>query len=198
VINEPMTLATDYLLALVTGGAGVLALRHAAGQSCRRWWGIAFLALALGAALGGSHHGFAIEALWRPTLMAVGAASAAMLAGSAVATTAGHARSALLGLAAAKLAAFWACVWRDDRFIWVVADTGMAFVLVGLLHALRWRRPGSRPIVAGVVLSIVAGLVQASGLDLHRHFNHNDLYHVIQAVAIVAYYRGVRLLTDRE
>ena len=196
-INDPMTLATDYLLALVTGGAGVLALRHAAGQSGRRWWGIAFLALALGAALGGTHHGFAIEALWRPTLMAVGAASAAMLAGSTLATTAGRARSALLGLAAAKLLAFWACVWRDDRFIWVVADTGMAFVLVGLLHALRWRQPGSPPIVAGVALSIAAGLVQASGLDLHRHFNHNDLYHVIQAVAMVAYYRGVRLLTDR-
>jgi hypothetical protein len=198
VISEPMTLATDYLLALVTGGAGVLALRHAAGHSCRRWWGVAFVALALGAALGGSHHGFALEALWRPTLLAVGAASAAMLAGSAFATTAGRARSALLGLAAAKLLAFGACVWGDDRFIWVVADTATAFVVVGLLHALRWGEPGSRPILAGVALSIVAGLVQASGLDLHRHFNHNDLYHVIQAVAIAAYYRGVRLLSDRE
>ena len=80
----------------------------------------------------------------------------------------------------------------------MVADTATAFVVVGLLHALRWREPGSRPILAGVALSIVAGLVQASGLDLHRHFNHNDLYHVIQVVAIVAYYRGVRLLSDRE
>ena len=197
-INEPMTLATDYLLALVTGGAGVLALRHAAGQACRRWWGVAFLALALGAALGGTYHGFGVEALWRPTTMAVGLAAAAMLGGSAIATTAGRARAALLGLAAAKLALFWACVWRDDRFIWVVADTGMAFVLVGLLHALRFRQPGSPPILAGVVLSIVAGLVQASGFDLHPHFNHNDLYHVLQGVAIVVYYRGVRVLTDRQ
>lgn len=197
-INEPMTLATDYLLALVTGAAGVLALRHAAGQTCRRWWGIAFLALALGAALGGTYHGFAIEALWRPTTMAVGLAAAAMLAGSAIASTAGRARAALLGFAAAKLVLFWACVWHDDRFIWVVADTGMAFILVGLLHGLRFREPGSPPIVAGVALSIAAGLVQASGFDLLPHFSHNDLYHVIQAVAIVAYYRGVRALIDRQ
>jgi len=197
VINEPMTLATDYLLALVTGGAGVLALRRAMRQTCRRWWGIAFLALALAAALGGTHHGFGLEALWRPTTMTVGLAAAAMLAGSAYAASAGRVRAALLALAALKLAAFWACVWRDDRFIWVVADTGMAFILVGGLHALRFREAGSPPILAGVALSLVAGLVQASGLDLHPHFNHNDLYHVIQTLAIVAYYRGVRLLTDR-
>jgi hypothetical protein len=196
-ISEPMTLATDYLLALVTGGAGVLALRLAGRQRSRRSWAVAFLALALGAALGGTYHGFGIEALWRPTTMSVGVAAAAMLAGSAFATTSGRLRTVLLGLAAAKLALFWAQVWRDDRFIWVVADTGIAFVLVGLLHAIRWREPGSPPVVAGVVLSITAGLVQASGLDPHPYFNHNDLYHLIQVVAIVAYYRGVRVLTDR-
>ena len=75
---------------------------------------------------------------------------------------------------------------------------GIAFVLVGLLHVLRLRQPRSPAIVAGVVLSIAAGLVQASGLDPHPHFNHNDLYHVLQGVAIVAYYRGVRMLTDRQ
>jgi hypothetical protein len=197
VINEPVTLATDYLLALVTGGAGVLTLGLAGRQHSRRCWAVAFLALALGAALGGTYHGFGIELLWRPTVLAVGVAAAAMLAGSAFATTAGRVRTALLGLAAGKLLLFSACVWRDDRFIWVVADTGIAFVLVGLLHALRLRQPGSLPIVAGVGLSIAAGLVQASGIDLHPHFNHNDLYHVVQAVAIVAYYRGVRVLTDR-
>lgn len=51
-------------------------------------------------------------------------------------------------------------------------------------------------IVAGVALSLVAGAAQASGFDLHRHFNHNDLYHVIESVAIVAFYRGVRRMKD--
>ena len=195
-ISEPMTLATDYLLAAVTAAAGVLTLRAAHGQASRRGWAAAFMALALGAALGGSHHGFRFEPLWLPTLMVIGVASAAMLAGSAFATARGGLRTGLIVLALAKLALFWAWVWRDDRFIWVVADTGVAFALVALLHALRWRQRGSGAILAGVALSVVAGLAQASGIDLHRHFNHNDLYHLIQLVAILAYYRGARQLTD--
>jgi hypothetical protein len=195
-ISEPMTLATDYLLAAAAAVIAALVLRRAGGQDSRRWWGVAFVALALGAALGGTHHGFRLEALWKPTLLVLGVASAGMVAGSALATAPGIWRLALLALAVAKLALYWAWVWRDDRFIWVVADTGSAFVLVALLHTLCWRAPGSRWIVAGVAVSIAAAAVQASGLDLHRHFNHNDVYHLIQLVALVLYYRGVRGLRD--
>ena len=196
-ISEPMTFATDYVLAAAAAVIAVLVLRRADGEDSRRWWGVAFVALALGAALGGTHHGFRLEALWKPTLLVLGVASAGMVAGSALATAPGIWRLALLALAVAKLALYWAWVWRDDRFIWVVADTGSAFVLVALLHTLCWRAPGSRWIVAGVAVSIAAAAVQASGLDLHRHFNHNDLYHLVQLAALLAYYRGVRVLADR-
>jgi hypothetical protein len=104
----------------------------------------------------------------------------------------------LLVLALLKLAVFWVWIWRDDRFIWVVADTGIAFAVVALLHLWRFREPGARWILAGVGLSVVAGAVQASGFDLHRHFNHNDLYHVFQIAAMLAYYLGVRRLSDRK
>ena len=196
-ISEPMTLATDYVLAAAAAIIAVRVLATAGGQDARRWWGIAFIALALGAALGGTHHGFQLEALWKPTVFVLGIASAGMVAGSAMATAAGMWRIALIALAAAKLALYWLWVWRDDRFIWVVADTGSAFALVALLHLLAWRRPGSRWIVAGVAVSIAAAAVQASGIDLHRHFNHNDLYHLVQFGALLAYYRGVRVLADR-
>jgi hypothetical protein len=43
----------------------------------------------------------------------------------------------------------------------------------------------------------VAGIVQARRLALHRLFNHNDLYHVIQMVALYTFYRGGLLLVDR-
>ncbi len=43
----------------------------------------------------------------------------------------------------------------------------------------------------------LAALAQASGVALHRHFNHNDLYHVIQMAALYAFYRGGALLVDR-
>lgn len=196
-ISEPMTLATDYVLAAAAAIIAGRVLATAGGEYARRWWGIAFIALALGAALGGTHHGFRLEALWKPTVLVLGVASAGMVAGSAVATAPRTWRIALIALAAAKLALYWLWVWRDDRFIWVVADTGSAFALVALLHLLAWRRPGSRWIVAGVAVSIAAAVVQASGVDLHRHFNHNDLYHLVQLGALLAYYRGVRVLADR-
>ena len=195
-IHEPMTLATDYLLAAVSGVAGVLAFRSRAGQHCREFWAIALAALALAAAVGGTHHGFALQALWKPTVFIAGAASAAMVAGSAFATTRGVWRTGLMAFAALKLAAFWLWAWHDARFIWVVADSGIAFALVAALHAVR-RDAASGWVLAGVGLSLVAAGAQASGFDLHRHFNHNDLYHVIQIVAIVAFYRGVRRMADR-
>jgi hypothetical protein len=196
-ISEPMTLATDYLLAAVTAFLAFRLLRGTEGQSARRFWGVAFIALALAAALGGTYHGFQIEVLWKPTVWIVGLAGAGMLAGSAFATTQGHGRAALVTLAAVKLAAFWLWTWRDDRFIGVVADTAAAFALVAALHLWRWREPGSRGILAGVGVSIAAASVQASAFDIHRHFNHNDLYHLIQIAAMLAYYRGARILVDR-
>ena len=71
-ISEPMTLATDYLLALAAAVIAASVLRTAGGQDARRWWGVAFIALALGAALGGTHHGFRLEALWKPTVLVLG------------------------------------------------------------------------------------------------------------------------------
>jgi len=195
-ISEPMTLATDYLLALLTAVLAVLILRATDRQQARRLWGIAFLALALGAALGGTYHGFRLEALWKPTLYAVGLASFGMICGSAYAATRGPLRYALLAFAPLKLLAFVIWISHDDRYIRVVADTGVSFAIVALLHAFTWSRAGSPRIVGGVALSVVAAAAQASGFELHRHFNHNDLYHVLQALAMLAYYAGVRRLRD--
>ena len=194
-IHEPMTLATDYLLAAVSAWASISVLRTRERQRSRRWWGIALLALALAAAVGGTHHGFALEVLWKPTVLIAGAASAAMLAGSTYATTRGALQQSLLGLAAAKLAVFWLWTWQDPRFIWVVIDSCTAFALVALLHVLR-RDAAWAWIAGGVGLSLAAGGAQAARIDLHAHFNHNDLYHVIQLAAIVAFYRGIRRMAD--
>ena len=46
-IHEPMTLATDYLLALACGGFSVLLFRMKSAAT--GWWSIAFAAVALAA-----------------------------------------------------------------------------------------------------------------------------------------------------
>jgi len=195
-VAEPMTMATDYALAAVTGCLCFFLFKQAKKQS-RKFWGLAFAALAVAAALGGTHHGFVIEALWTPTVLAVGIASFGMLAGSAIATTAGRLRQGLIALALAKLLVYSAWMLGHDEFIYVVADTAVALLAVSILHLFDWKNSASRWMLAGVAVSLVAAAAQASGFDLHPNFNHNDLYHVVQIAAMALFYNGARRMQDR-
>ena len=49
-------------------------------------------------------------------------------------------------------------------------------------------------IVGGILLSFVGAAIQQSGVSLHQHFNHNDLFHVVQMVAFYLLYRGGKAL----
>jgi len=192
-ISEPMTLVTDYLLAGVAAWLAVLLLRNSESHNSRKCWAIAFAALALGAFLGGTWHGFVQNALlWKATVLAVGAASFGMVAGSASATLSGAARRLVLRLALVKLLVYCAWMMLRDDFIFVIIDSGVAFAAVAAFHLWKW----NGFLLGGVALSVAAALVQASGLALHAHFNHNDLYHVIQIAAVVLLYRGARRLSD--
>lgn len=182
-MSEPTTVLTDYALAAVSIFLGLKLIEKS------KLWAVAFLALALGALLGGTWHGFwQSDLLWKATTLSVGVASFGMVAGSASAVTTGGLRSALIAFAAVKLIAYAAWMLYHDDFIWVVADTASALLIVAILHA--WRFSGW--ILAGVAVSVLAGLAQASGFALHARFNHNDLYHVLQIAAMFLFYRGVR------
>jgi hypothetical protein len=183
VISEPMTVFTDYALAGVSAWLGCKLL----GSS--RFWALAFLALALAALLGGTWHGFfKSDLLWKATTLSVGVASFGMVVGSSLLTLTGTALRILVVFAAIKLLAYTAWMLGHDDFIWVIADTASALLIVGVLHL--WRLNGW--MLAGVAVSILAGVAQASGLALHEHFNHNDLYHVIQIAAMFLFYNGLK------
>jgi hypothetical protein len=50
----------------------------------------------------------------------------------------------------------------------------------------RWLR-------AGAVLSVAGLLIQLGRVSFHPNFNHNDLYHCVQTVALYFLFRGARL-----
>ena len=82
-------------------------------------------------------------------------------------------------------------VIKNPVFLAAIAAYGAAFAV--LLAIRFYKRPmdhAGRLLVAGVGLSLVAAGVQQSGWSIHRYFNHNDLYHVIQAVAVWLLYRA--------
>ncbi len=206
-IAEPMTMLTDYALAGVSGWLGVLLFRARTGQAARSSWALAFAALALAAALGGTYHGFApqlsertLDLIWQATVFTAGVASFGMLAGSVIAASAGGLRKVLLAFAAAKLALYSGWMLVHSEFIYVIADSGTTMAALTVLHgwsAIRRRDRASAWVLGGVGVSVVAAGVQASGFALHRHFNHNDLYHLIQILAMVLLYVGARQLRDR-
>jgi hypothetical protein len=181
-MSEPVTLLTDYALGAVSAWLGLRLLGFS------RYWAVAFLALALAAFLGGTWHGFLqSDLLWKATVLSVGVASFGMVAGSAVLTTRGVFSQTLMVFAVIKLALYCAWMLFHDDFAWVIVDTGSALAIVAALHLRRF----NAWMLAGVGVSVAAALAQANGMALHRHFNHNDLYHVIQIAAMVLFYRGL-------
>ncbi|HVT44808.1 MAG TPA: hypothetical protein VMT00_10485 [Thermoanaerobaculia bacterium] len=207
-ITEPMTLATDYLLggvALVFGLRLIGAWRRE-GELSIGAWGVAFLATSLAAFAGGSFHGFHAVAsppflavLWKTTLIAMGPASFFLGAGVVLAVTRGGIQRVVLSVLFIKSTLYIAWVMRDDDFRFVIYEYGSTMVLLlGVALWRVWSKDGwAGWAIGGVLISFAAAAVQQSGLSLHRHFNQNDLYHVIQIAALYCLYRGGLELRDK-
>ena len=208
-ITEPMTVATDAVLAVLAFVFAVrLAHRAAADGSAAGWClAAAMAATGLAALIGALAHGTdpvshaALHTLfWRGALYTTGLVGAATVASVAFFAARGNTRAAILVFAGIKLVFFMHRVMRQPEFRIVAADYGaaLAIVLIAAAYmAVRRRAPGMTWLIAGVLVSLVAAIVQARRLAPHRHFNHNDLYHVIQMAALYAFYRGGALLVDR-
>ena len=209
-ITEPMTMITDYLmgaLALVLA-ARILGDAAAGQQSSGRLWAAAFVMTAVAAFVGGTYHGFiqwmpgvAGRAMWKATLVATGVASACLLAGALIAATAGPLRQALLVLVLVKLLVYLWTIWTRDAFVLVIVDYGAALVAI-LLAAWFVRPSGLSPaawwLTAGVAVAVAAGAIQWARVAPHPHFNHNDLFHLVQMVSLYLLYRGGLLLRDMQ
>jgi hypothetical protein len=204
-----MTVATNALLAVLAFGfAARLVYGFASeGSAARGCLGAAMSATGLAAVIGALAHGTdpgrdeALRArLWRGALYVTGLIGAASVASVAFFAARGSIRTVILAFAAIKLVVFMRRVARQPEFRIAAVDYGgaLAVVLVGGAYEMfRRGSPGMVWLIAGVMVSLVAGIVQARGRALHRHFNHNDLYHVIQMAALYAFYRGGTVLVDR-
>lgn len=207
-ITEPVTMATDFAMGALAAVLAVRLLRAgvAAGQVPVLLWSGAFTATALASFLGGGHHGFiqmmpagAAHALWKATLLSMGLASACLLAAVASAGTTGALQRGVIAVAVLKLALYAWWVMSHDDFIYAIYDYGSA--LAGLVLVAWLSRTGGMTaagpwLLAGVAVTVVASGIQAWRLAPHPHFNHNDLFHVVQMGALYLLYRGGLLLKD--
>jgi len=204
-VTEPATLLTDSLLGAFTATLAVALWRSTcrSRQVSSRYWTGAFVASALAALMGGSWHGFHESLspwfgrlLWGATTCAVGLAGLLLLIGTLHATIGNPWRKRLVGIAVVKFLIYLVIVNRYDSYAIVIADYAPNLLAVLVFSLARLRRASFAAwSSAGIMVAFAAAAVQVSGLSLHEHFNHNDLYHVIQAISFwLLYCAGLRLI----
>jgi hypothetical protein len=203
-VAEPVTVLTDYVLAAVAVWLGVRLAREPI--LARRLWGAALLGTAVAAALGGSEHGFRPRLpegarwwMWEATYLSIGAANALLLAGAARVALGPRARRVAEALVLARFAVFAVVVSGDHRFQNVVVDFALTLLLLGVFAA--WaasRHPGLAGwLAAAIAVSLLGAAVQGMRLAPHAHFNHNDLFHVLQTLGVVCFFRAAQRFVDR-
>jgi uncharacterized protein DUF6962 len=206
-IAEPMTVLTDYGLAAVAAALALSLWARADGQICRKLWAVCFLAVVVAAAAGGTWHGwaprmsrFAADKLWLVTYAFIGLGNVFILTGGAWAAARGALRVALIGAVVVRFAVWLAFIARDPDFRYVIYDyAGTLLGLLALAAFLAWRdRPGAAWIATGVAASLLGALIQRGRLTPAPAFNHNDLFHVVQAAGLYLYFRAGLLLADAQ
>ena len=205
-MTEPDVVVTDYLLTLEAATFAVgLSRSPAADPNLRLPFVVFFAATAFAAVTGGTVHGFFSGAgstvgvaLWRTTLVALGVVALAAWAIGGRMLLPLRAADALQ-IAAALVAAVYTIVVVavDDRF-WIAIVHYVPptlFMLLAFVVAYRQGRPSTLTGLVGLVMTLAAALVQQRQIAIHPvYFNHNALYHAIQAVALFLIYWSARAL----
>ena len=201
IIHEPATLLTDYLLtALGIGFAWHLHRQVSPGNLAARWWIRALLAMSAAAFVGGSYHGFApnlplviAAAWWKLVLWIICFLGLGMGLSLVREIVPPGRQSGWDRFLVAKFVLSAAAISARPEFFVAMIDYGLAMI-AWAVAALRFRRVWSGWMLGGVLLSAIAAWVQQSGWSIPGRLNHNDLYHLVQALALAGFYRAGRLL----
>ncbi len=170
-IHEPVTLITDFILAIASAIFGTLLWRKG-----NRFWAVAFFFTAAGSFLGGTYHGFGGIPIWIATVCSIGLASLFFL----------WPFSRIAAAAIFVVFAAWMTVHYND-FKWVIVDYGITIVLLAIIMRSKW-------MTAFALVSIAGAIVQQMPIPFH-----NDIYHAIQLFGLWLLYRaGVVMTPERE
>jgi hypothetical protein len=205
-MTEPDVALTDYALTAECALFSWLIGRLPAGSSLRAPFALFFAASAVAALAGGTVHGFFLDGrsltavvLWRAALLAIGlSAYCGWTIGARLLLSPPAARRVQAAAAAGWAVYAAVIVTAIDRFWVAIANYAPAVVFLAVGLAAAQRRAPARPLVRGLLglgLTVLAAIVQRLHIAVHPvFFNHNALYHLIQAAAFLLIFSAARYL----
>jgi hypothetical protein len=205
---EQTTAITDIIIALVAFG-GILILCWNITNSSAIWkiiiWSAAFGWIGLASALGAVAHGLIIspavyDRIWQLLNMSLALAVSLFVVG-VVYDLRGLAvcLKVLPVMLIAGLGFFGATLLYPGIFFVFIVYEGLAliFALSAYIYlAVRGELAGAAFMAAGILISILAAGIQANksiSLTVIWQFDHNGIYHIIQAVGLLLLVYGIRI-----
>ncbi len=201
-ISEPTTTITDFILAVMGFGFGISLLflygeRH---FDFHFYWGWGFIVSGLGALLGAISHGFGPifskkmqSLLWKMTMFFVGFSGWLFSIAASIFFFSPDIYDWVRWILILSFIIYTLWLYKDDRFIIVILYylPLMIFIMAGMFfHFFALNSTGSMAVAIGILVSLGGAGIQASGFSIHTHFNHNDLFHIIQMIGYVLMFQG--------
>lgn len=212
-MTEPDVALTDYFLAVQSAAFAMIHWRRNPPTDRLRIWFTLFFAGIAGATLcGGTVHGFfqnelttGYAILWPMTMAFVGISTlATCMLGAAIAMSPETTRRVFVAASGLLAVYLLIVLFITSTFLLAVATNGAAVVFLLVCVLIEYRRrgaPGLLPLASGAGLIILGGVLQQLRIAIHPvYFNHNALYHAIQAVTLVLFFiaaKNVGLHSDR-
>lgn len=203
-ITELTTAATDVLIAAVALGC-IGALRRGCSKHRQRVaiWSWVFGLLVFSSLLGALAHGLDLSStaqswLWRPLYLSLGLVVAMFVVGAVLDMKGENvARAWLAPMLVLAVAFFTVTQFGSGSFKSFIVYEALAMLGalgVYLLLARERRLAGAGTVAAGIMLNIVAAIIQANGtvsMTIIVPFDHNGVFHLVQIVALIVLTRGL-------
>jgi hypothetical protein len=196
---EPAVTLTDYALTVESLVFAFL-LHGRPGPSV--WARNLFLALALSSGLGGTYHGFCgdLETMggqltWRLTLVAIGVVALAcwQLSATFYSTKFGPWIERLSLVVFLGYGMYVTVFSQDFRVAILNYLPPVFFLLFTLIRAyVQTHQRFHWWSIAGLILTFIAAGIQQTKVALSPAFDHNAIYHLVQAVALALIFVGLR------
>lgn len=208
-MREPGVTLSDYLLAVVCAGfTWNLCWYGLKNNLFNFFWCLLFSSIAISSIVGGTVHGFfshestlAYQILWPTTLLFIGiTASSCWMLGGYMLGIDEQIKKWIVLIGLVYLVYVVTVIFYNQNFLVAIINylPAITFLLmVAILRYMKTKIIYYGWIIIGILISFIATLAQQMQFSFHPiYFNHNTIYHLLEAVALYFIFIGAKGLVN--